>query len=108
MRRKTTAIIAAARQTKAWPRVETLLAKAAFSRDAAAELSELLRDCGAQDRVADLADRMDGIEYSRNRAERLVDEIPDAYKDVEQVIADASKLVEVVAVLRQVLNVKGE
>ncbi len=54
---KQTAIIAAARQTKAWPRVETLLAKAAFSRDAAAELSELLRDCGAQDRVADLAEQ---------------------------------------------------
>ncbi|MEZ0364339.1 RtcB family protein [Mycobacterium sp. pUA109] len=58
--------------------------------------------------VDDLADRMAGIEYSRGRADKLVDEIPDAYKDVEQVIADAADLVEIVAVLRQVLNVKGE
>jgi tRNA-splicing ligase RtcB len=37
-----------------------------------------------------------------------IDEIPDAYKDVDQVMADAADLVEVEHVLRQVLNVKGQ
>lgn len=53
----------------------------------------------------DLADRMKGIEYRHGEA--WVDEIPDAYKDVDVVMADAADLVEVEHVLRQVLNVKG-
>jgi tRNA-splicing ligase RtcB len=53
----------------------------------------------------DLAARMEGIEY-RHGAE-WVDEIPDAYKDIDQVMADAADLVEVEHELRQVLNVKG-
>ena len=56
--------------------------------------------------VEDLAARMEGIEYRHGEA--WVDEIPDAYKPIDQVIADAEPLVEVVAELRQVLNVKGE
>jgi tRNA-splicing ligase RtcB len=55
--------------------------------------------------AADLADRMKGIEYRHGEA--WVDEIPDAYKDVDVVMADAVDLVEVEHVLRQVLNVKG-
>ena len=39
--------------------------------------------------------------------EQWVDEIPDAYKPIDQVMADAADLVEVVTELRQVLNVKG-
>lgn len=54
---------------------------------------------------ADLASRMEGIVY-RPGAE-FVDEIPDAYKDIDQVIADAKDLVSVKHTLRQVLNVKG-
>lgn len=53
----------------------------------------------------DLAERMEGIVY-RPGAE-FVDEIPDAYKDIDQVIADAKDLVSVKHTLRQVLNVKG-
>lgn len=53
----------------------------------------------------DLADRMEGIEY-RHGAE-WIDEIPDAYKDIDVVMEDARDLVEVEYVLRQVLNVKG-
>jgi tRNA-splicing ligase RtcB len=53
----------------------------------------------------DLADRMKGIEYRHGEA--WVDEIPDAYKDVDVVMADAADLVEVEHVLRQILNVKG-
>jgi tRNA-splicing ligase RtcB len=53
----------------------------------------------------DLADRMKGIEY--RHGDEWVDEIPDAYKDIDVVMADASDLVEVEHELRQVLNVKG-
>jgi tRNA-splicing ligase RtcB (3'-phosphate/5'-hydroxy nucleic acid ligase) len=53
----------------------------------------------------DLAARMTGIEY--RHGEQWVDEIPDAYKDIDQVMADATELVEVEHTLRQVLNVKG-
>ncbi|KRD07726.1 transferase [Mycobacterium sp. Root265] len=53
----------------------------------------------------DLADRMAGIEY-RHGAE-WVDEIPDAYKDIDQVMLDAADLVAVEHTLRQILNVKG-
>jgi len=53
----------------------------------------------------DLAARMTGIEYRHGEA--WVDEIPDAYKSIDTVIADSAELVEVVTSLRQVLNVKG-
>ena len=49
---------------------------------------------------------MRGIEY--RHGEEWIDEIPDAYKDIDQVMADAADLVEVEHVLRQVLNVKGQ
>ncbi len=55
--------------------------------------------------AADLAARMTGIEY--RHGEQWVDEIPDAYKDIDQVMHDAAELVEVEHTLRQVLNVKG-
>ncbi|MEU2002043.1 RtcB family protein [Rhodococcus sp. NPDC019627] len=54
---------------------------------------------------ADLADRMQGIEY-RHGAE-WIDEIPDAYKDIDVVMEDAKDLVTVTHELRQILNVKG-
>lgn len=53
----------------------------------------------------DLAAAMAGIEYRHGDA--WIDEIPQAYKDIDVVMADAADLVEVVAELRQVLNVKG-
>ncbi|MBP1819878.1 tRNA-splicing ligase RtcB [Mycobacterium sp. OAE908] len=55
--------------------------------------------------AADLAERMAGIEY--RHGEQWVDEIPDAYKSIDVVMADSKELVEVVTSLRQVLNVKG-
>ncbi|AVP71367.1 RtcB family protein [Prescottella equi] len=54
---------------------------------------------------ADLADRMKGIEYRHGEA--WIDEIPDAYKDIDVVIADSAPLVEVLHELRQLMNVKG-
>lgn len=53
----------------------------------------------------DLAKAMVGIEYRHGEA--WVDEIPQAYKDIDVVMDDAAELVEVVAELRQVMNVKG-
>jgi tRNA-splicing ligase RtcB len=55
--------------------------------------------------AADLAERMEGIEY--RHGEQWVDEIPDAYKSIDVVMEDSKELVEVVTSLRQVVNVKG-
>ncbi|ASR75956.1 RtcB-like RNA ligase [Mycobacterium phage GenevaB15] len=57
--------------------------------------------------VDDLKAQMQGIEWREDIAEKLVDEIPACYKDIDQVMADAEPLVEVVTGLRQILNVKG-
>ncbi len=56
---------------------------------------------------ADLAAQMAGKVWLSERAEALVDEIPGAYKDIDQVMADQADLVEVLHTLRQVLNYKG-
>ena len=56
---------------------------------------------------ADLAAQMAGKVWLAKRAESLVDEIPAAYKDIDQVMADQADLVEVLHTLRQVLNYKG-
>ena len=53
----------------------------------------------------DLRARMVGIEY-RDSAE-FIDEIPDAYKEIDVVMDDARDLVRIVHELRQILNVKG-
>ncbi|MDQ2755058.1 MAG: RtcB family protein [Actinomycetota bacterium] len=53
-----------------------------------------------------LRQAMVGIEYRDTEA--FIDEIPMAYKDIDQVMADATDLVEVRHVLRQVVNVKGD
>ena len=54
----------------------------------------------------DLRAAMVGIEYRDTDA--FIDEIPAAYKDIDQVMADAVELVEVRHTLRQVVNVKGD
>jgi RNA-splicing ligase RtcB len=57
--------------------------------------------------ASDLADQMSGKVWLAERAKALVDEIPTAYKDIDQVMADQADLVEVHHTLRQVLNYKG-
>jgi RNA-splicing ligase RtcB len=57
--------------------------------------------------TADLAAQMQGKVWLSQRADALIDEIPAAYKDIDQVMADQSDLVEVQHTLRQVLNYKG-
>jgi len=56
--------------------------------------------------VDDLRSAMAGIEYRDTEA--FVDEIPAAYKPIDQVMADAADLVEIRHVLHQVVNVKGD
>jgi RNA-splicing ligase RtcB len=56
---------------------------------------------------ADLAEQMAGKVWLSSRANALLDEIPAAYKDIDQVMADQADLVEVLHTLRQVLNYKG-
>ncbi|MDM7831504.1 RtcB family protein [Cellulomonas edaphi] len=53
-----------------------------------------------------LREAMAGIEYRDTDA--FIDEIPQAYKDIDQVMADAADLVEVRHTLRQIVNVKGD
>jgi len=55
----------------------------------------------------DLAKQMSGKVWLADRAGALVDEIPSAYKDIDQVMHDQSDLVEVQHTLHQVLNYKG-
>lgn len=54
----------------------------------------------------DLRSAMAGIEYRDTDA--FLDEIPAAYKDIDQVIADSADLVEIRHTLRQIVNVKGD
>ena len=54
----------------------------------------------------DLRAAMKGIEYRDTDA--FIDEIPAAYKDIDQVMADAADLVDVRHTLRQIVNVKGD
>lgn len=53
-----------------------------------------------------LREAMKGIEYRDTDA--FIDEIPQAYKDIDRVMADAADLVEVRHTLRQLVNVKGD
>jgi tRNA-splicing ligase RtcB len=55
---------------------------------------------------SDLDARMAGIAWGHSNA--FLDEHPDAYKPIDQVMADAADLVAVRHTLRQVVNVKGD
>ncbi len=55
---------------------------------------------------AQLREAMAGIEYRDTEA--FIDEIPQAYKPIDRVMADAADLVTVRHTLRQIVNVKGD
>jgi tRNA-splicing ligase RtcB len=57
--------------------------------------------------VEQLEQHMAGRAWNRNRARALLDEIPDAYKDVESVMEAQRDLVTVEHILHQILNYKG-
>ncbi len=50
---------------------------------------------------------MEGKTWRDDVAAKLIDEIPSAYKDIDQIMADSRDLVEIVHTLRQVANYKG-
>jgi len=54
----------------------------------------------------DLDERMTGITWGNSDA--FLDEHPDAYKDIDVVMADAADLVTIDHTLRQIVNVKGD
>lgn len=56
--------------------------------------------------IEDLDKAMEGIEH--RRTEILIDEIPAAYKDIDEVMKNAKELVKVEHTLRQIINVKGD
>ena len=55
--------------------------------------------------LADLIEQTDGIECRKDSG--VLDEIPAAYKPIEEVMENQQDLVEVVATLKQVVCVKG-
>lgn len=55
--------------------------------------------------IQDLAEQTAGIECRKDAG--VIDEIPQAYKNIDEVMANQSDLVEIVAELKQVLCVKG-
>lgn len=54
----------------------------------------------------DMEKAMQGIEFRHSK--ELIDEIPGAYKDIDEVIDNSKELVKVEHTLRQVVNVKGD
>ncbi|MCL2463597.1 MAG: RtcB family protein [Micrococcales bacterium] len=54
----------------------------------------------------DLETAMTGIEYRHTDA--FIDELPAAYKPIDQVMADSADLVQIRHTLRQLVNVKGD
>ena len=54
----------------------------------------------------DLEKQTPGVEMQRRKA--IIDEIPEAYKDIDQVMKDQEDLVDVMHTLKQILNVKGD
>ncbi len=55
----------------------------------------------------ELSKAMEGRVWLQASAERLIDEAPAAYKDIDQVMRDQADLVEIEHELRQVVNYKG-
>lgn len=55
--------------------------------------------------IADLAEQTQGVECRKDDA--VLDEIPGAYKSIDEVMANQADLVEVLHILKQVMCVKG-
>jgi len=53
----------------------------------------------------DVLYQTEGVECRKDKG--IIDEIPDAYKDIDQVMAHQDDLVEVVHTLKQIVCVKG-
>ena len=87
-------------QGKGNPRSWTSCSHGAGRRHSRTQARKLFTD-------ADLTRAMAGKVWLKHRAGALLDEIPAAYKDIDQVMADQEDLVTVLHTLQQVLNYKG-
>ena len=58
--------------------------------------------------IDSLQTAMKGVTWNEGHAGALLDEHPDSYKDIDQVMADQADLVEIEHTLHQVLNFKGQ
>ena len=56
--------------------------------------------------MEDMEKAMEGI--SHRKSAELIDEIPGAYKDIDQVMENSKELVEIKHILKQIINVKGD
>jgi tRNA-splicing ligase RtcB len=56
--------------------------------------------------MEDLEKSMEGIEYRKSNV--LIDEIPGAYKDIDEVMENANELIKIEHTLKQILNCKGD
>ena len=57
--------------------------------------------------VESLREKMKGRAWDDDKAEALLDEHPQSYKDIDQVMADQADLVRIEHTLCQILNYKG-
>jgi tRNA-splicing ligase RtcB len=57
--------------------------------------------------IEDFVSSMQGRDWQEGKAGQLIDEAPQAYKDIDQVMADQADLVTVEHTLHQILNYKG-
>ena len=55
--------------------------------------------------VADLVAQTNGVECRKDDA--VLDEIPSSYKNIDEVMANQTDLVDVVHILKQVMCIKG-
>ena len=55
--------------------------------------------------MSDITEQTDGVECRKDKG--IIDELPQAYKDIDLVMANQSDLVKIVAEIKQVLCVKG-
>ena len=56
--------------------------------------------------MTDLEAAMGNISFRHSKS--LIDEIPMAYKDIDEVIENSKELVKVDHTLRQIVNIKGD
>jgi tRNA-splicing ligase RtcB len=57
--------------------------------------------------VEDLELRMEGKAWNSDAGLKLLDEHPDSYKDIDEVMREQADLVEIETELHQILNYKG-
>ena len=55
--------------------------------------------------MEDMEREMQGVEYRRSK--EFLDEIPSAYKDIDEVMENSKELVVIKHTLKQIVNVKG-